>query len=85
MKAPCSDPKSFVRGGPIFFFLVDEGERIQIPLKAGHHQHIRETPFKWHLAGGPIMAQQCRALACYCFIIFQGIRTSIAKINPIAL
>ena len=43
-KASCTDLESFVRGNTAlttffsFFFLVDEGrERIQIPLKAGHH------------------------------------------------
>ena len=23
----------------------------------GHHQHTRETPFKWHFTGGPMMAR----------------------------
>ena len=51
----CADPASFVRGGPTLscFFFVDEG--IFIPLKAGHHQPTNETPFKWRLAGGPIL------------------------------
>ena len=38
-----------------FFFSDNEGERIQIPLKVGHHPS--KTPFKWHFAGGPMMAQ----------------------------
>ena len=29
----------------------------QIPLKVGDHWPARETPFKWSLTGGPIMAQ----------------------------
>ena len=33
------------------------GYRIQIPLKAGHHRPASETPFKWHFAGGLMMAQ----------------------------
>ena len=38
------------------------GERIQIPLKAGHHRSASETPFfKWRLAGGPIIPNtECR-------------------------
>ena len=24
---------------------------IQMPLKAGHHRHASETPFKWRFAG----------------------------------
>ena len=34
-----------------------EGERIQIPLKAGQYRPASETPFKWRLAGGSMMAQ----------------------------
>ena len=38
--------------------LVDEGEeRIQIPLKVGHHRCTSKTPFKWRFAGGPMLAQ----------------------------
>ena len=72
----CADPNSFVRGGPTlqlrqrFFFLftfVDEGRemRIQMPLKVGHHRPASETILgrHWRLGG---------------FVIFQGIRTSIA-------
>ena len=33
------------------------GERIQIPLKVGHHRSASKTPFKWHFADGPIVAQ----------------------------
>ena len=41
------------------------GERIQIALKAGHHQPASETPWP--------------TLECWLgsFVIFQGIRTSI--------
>ena len=42
----------------IFFFSwCQRGGRIQIPLKAGHHQHASETPFKWCFVGVPMMAQ----------------------------
>ena len=77
----CADPGSFVRGGATklcrrffcCFFLV--GERIQIPLKAGHHRLASETPFKWRFGRRPIMVQHL------IFMIYQGIRasTSIAK------
>ena len=39
-------------------------DTIQIPLKAGHHRPTSETPFKWSHGS---------------FVIFNGIRTSIAK------
>ena len=54
----CADPESFVRGGggPTLFSLMT-GERIQLPLKSGHHWPTSEMPFKWHFAGGPMMAQ----------------------------
>ena len=50
---PCTDPESFVRGSNFFFLM--RGERIQIPLKAGHHWPASETPFtctpfKWRFA-----------------------------------
>ena len=32
-------------------FFLFRGERIQIPLKAGHYRPTSETPFKWRLAG----------------------------------
>ena len=38
--------------------LVDEGEeRIQIPLKVGHHRCTSKTPFKWRFAGRLMLAQ----------------------------
>ena len=41
----------------LFFFSYNEGERIQIPIKMGHHRHASEMPFKWRFAGVPIMSQ----------------------------
>ena len=38
-------------------FSVDEGERIQIQLKASHHWPANETPFKGHFAGVSTMAK----------------------------
>ena len=32
-------------------FFLFRGERIQIPLKAGHYRPASETTFKWRLAG----------------------------------
>ena len=54
-----ADPESFARGGPTLtgFFSDNDGERIQIPLKVGHHRPACETPFKWRFAGGPMMPQ----------------------------
>ena len=51
------------------------GERIQIPLKAGHHRPASETPFKWP-AGRWWPYIECWLGS---FVIFQGSRTSIAK------
>ena len=46
--------KNIVRWGlaltTFFLFLVDEGERIQIPLKAGQHWPTSGTPFLWRFA-----------------------------------
>ena len=60
----CADPESFVRGSN--FFLM-RGERIQIALKACHHRSDSETP--------------CINIECWLgsFVIFQGIRASIAE------
>ena len=41
----------------LLFFQLLRGERIQIPLKEGHHRPARETPCKWHFAGWLMMAQ----------------------------
>ena len=39
--------RKFCHRGPIqLIFVVDEGERIQIPQKAGHQRQTSETPFK---------------------------------------
>ena len=48
--------------------LVDEGEeRIQIPLKVGHHRHTSETP---------MLVQHWMLVWYICsFVIFHGIRT----------
>ena len=56
--------KVFSEGIQLFFFIY---EWIQIPLKSGHHWPASETQFKW-----------CWTLNGT-FVIFQGIRTSIAK------
>ena len=54
------------------------GERIQIPLKAGHHRPASETPaFRWHADHGLTSLNIERWLGN--FVIFQGIQTSIAK------
>ena len=42
----------------VFFFSFFRGERIQISLKSGHRRPASETPFKWHFAGVPMMAQR---------------------------
>ena len=47
------------------------GERIHIPLKAGHYRPASEMPFKWRFADGPTIGR---------FVIIQGIWTSIALI-----
>ena len=31
------------------------GERVQIPLKAGHHRPASETSFKWRADNGPTL------------------------------
>ena len=38
-----------------FFFQLIRGERIQIPLSAGHHWPASETPFKSPSDGGPTL------------------------------
>ena len=52
----CSDPESFVKASDgvrfnsdiffCFYLFLMRGERIQIPLKAGHHWPASKTPFK---------------------------------------
>ena len=49
----CAYPESFVRGGggsKFDIILVNEGERIQILLKVGHHR-----PASWHVDDGPTL------------------------------
>ena len=68
----CADPGNFARGGPtFFFFFFVRGKRIQIALKAGHH-HLNRVS----LAGRCWTYIECWLGS---FVIFQGIRTSIAK------
>ena len=50
--------------------------KIQTPLKVGHYRPTSETPFKLCFVGGTMMAQHWQA---WYLVIFQGIRTSIAK------
>ena len=38
-------------------FLNEEGKRLQMQLKVGHHRPASETPLKWRFAGVPMMAQ----------------------------
>ena len=60
-------PESFVSGGPnlISFFLFDEGiENSNIPKNGPEKRHLKMA-FRWRVNGS--------------FVIFQGIRTSIAK------
>ena len=56
--------------------LVGEGaERIQIPLKAGHHQSTcQRDAICWRADNGPTLI-----VGLGTFVSFQGIRTSIAK------
>ena len=51
--------RKFARGDLTLtmFFSDNEGERIQIPLKLGHHRLASEMPFKWRFTDGPMMAQ----------------------------
>ena len=62
---PYADPESFVRGGPtltiffsLFLFLLDEGGRMEMSHKVGHHRPASETPLKWRFTGVPIMAHK---------------------------
>ena len=72
-------------GVQLNFFLLDKGERIQIPLKAGVIiGPLAKRHFKWRFAGGPMLARHVM-LARYMisFEIFYGIWTSIDKKNYI--
>ena len=61
----------------IVFSYLMRREKIQIPLKAGHHRPASETSLELRVAGGSIIAK----IECWLgsFVIFQGIQTSIAK------
>ena len=67
----CSDPESFVRGGPnlIMFFSLIRGQRIPIP------------PAKRHLNSVSLAGRRWPNIECWLssFVIFQGNQTSIAK------
>ena len=38
-------------------FAIDIHANIHIPV--GHYRATSEMPFKWHFAGGPIVARDC--------------------------
>ena len=75
------DPESYVRGGPTQLFLLDKGERIQIPLKAGVIiGPLAKRHFKWRFAGRQMLARHVMlAWYMFSFEIFYGIWTSIDK------
>ena len=68
-------------GVQLNFFLLDKGERIQIPLKAGVIIGLlAKRHFKWRFAGRPMLA--CHVMLAwymFSFEIFYGIWTSIDK------
>ena len=72
----------------LFFFWggggLMRGYRIQIPLKAGHHRPTSETPFKWHFAGGSMMAQNW-SNAGFVGLSFSGSSRSVLLRNPAGL
>ena len=56
----CTDPESFVRGGPTLstlfvLFRLMRGGRIQRLLKSGQLRPTSETPLKWRFAGVPMV------------------------------
>ena len=53
------------------------GKKIQIALKAGHHRPASETP----LDGVSLAGRWWPNIKCWLgsFVIFQGVRTSIAR------
>ena len=58
-------------------FLLDKGERIQIPLIIGP---LAKRHFKWRFAGRPMLARHVMlAWYMFSFEIFYGIWTSIDK------
>ena len=68
-------------GGPTQLFLLDKGERIQIPLKAGVIiGPLAKRHFKWRFAGRPMLARHVMlAWYMFSFEIFYGIWTCIDK------
>ena len=50
----CVDPEKMSEGSN-FFLVEGDGERIEMPLKVGHHRLASETPLKWRFTGMPIM------------------------------
>ena len=68
----CADPESFVRGGPtLTTFLIDEGRDDPNTTLIG------PSLASQRFAGVPMMAQHWMLVGS--FVIFQGIRTCIAK------
>ena len=57
------------------------GERIQIPLQAGHHRPASETSFKWRFAGVPMLAKHKKRAWQLCD--FSGVQTDVANKNYI--
>ena len=70
--------KFFFSKGSSFSYLLLSWWGDQIPLKVGYmyHRPVSETQFKWRFSGVPMMAQHWWLGS---FVVFQGIRTSIAK------
>ena len=68
-------------GVQLNFFLLDKGERIQIPLKAGVIiGPLAKRHFKWRFAGRLMLARHVMlAWYMFSFEIFYGIWTSIDK------
>ena len=76
--ASCADPESCQRGC-FFFFFYFEGERVQLPLKAGQYRPVSETPFKWRHLNGVLLAGRWWPNNIHFKCSLSGIRTSIAK------
>ena len=76
---PCADPESFVRGGPnlITFFVEgwNKGSKYRF------NWVIIDQSAKRHLNGVSLAGRWWSNIECWLgsFVIFQGIRTSIAK------
>ena len=78
----CADPESFARGGRtltgVFFFFSWWGEEGS---KYHHKRAIIGPPPKRHLNGVSLACRCWPNIECWLgiFVLFQGIRTSIAK------